>query len=100
MLQPLWEGAGDYRALTEFLQDHLVVLEDYGAPAADIAILHYRLGELRGKQFDQPQEALQHYRKAFDLDPTMLRALYEARQLCLASGDLRAAADPTIGTTS
>jgi len=92
-LQAVWESAGDYAALTEFLQEHVVVLSDYGAASADIAILRYRLGELWGKQFDRPDEALHHYRKAFDLDPSMLRALYEARQICEASGDLRGVAE-------
>ena len=64
------------------------------APAPrQLAVLRYRLGELWSKRFGRSPEALHHYRKAFELDPSLLRAMYEARQLYLADGDMRAAAE-------
>jgi tetratricopeptide (TPR) repeat protein len=57
------------------------------------------------KQFTHTDAALERYRKAFELDPGLLRAMYEARMLLLAKNDLRgacalfekeAAADPDV----
>lgn len=92
-LQALWERAGDYHALTEFLQEHLQTLQHAGAESRQLAILRYRLGELWSKQFNESEAALHHYKKAIELDPTLTRAIYEARQLHAAGGDLRACAD-------
>jgi tetratricopeptide (TPR) repeat protein len=92
-LQALWERGGNYHALTEFLQEHLQTLSHAGAESRQLAILRYRLGELWSKQFNSPDAALHHYKKAIELDPTLSRAMYEARQLHAALGDLRACAD-------
>lgn len=92
-LQALWDTLGEHGKLVEFLQQRLQVLAEHGAPAPEIALSRYRLGELWAKQLGGPAEALHHFRKAFELDPTLLSALYEARQLCVSAGDLRAAAE-------
>jgi tetratricopeptide (TPR) repeat protein len=92
-IEALWEAHGQFPKLAEFLQDQVQVLARLGAGPKQLAVRRYRLGELWSKQFGRSPEALHHYRKAFDLDPSLLRAMYEARQLYLADGDLRAAAE-------
>jgi tetratricopeptide (TPR) repeat protein len=91
--QSLWESQGQHSRLAEYLQEHVQTLSRLGAPVKQLAVLRYRLGELWSKRFGRAHEALHHYRKAVELDPTLLRALYEARQLYLADGDLRSAAE-------
>ena len=92
-LQTLWETQGEFAKLGDFLQDQVQLLSRLGAPHKQIAVLRYRLGELWSKHFGRNPEALHHFRKALELDPSMLRAMYEARQLCLADGDMRAATE-------
>ncbi len=89
----LWEGQNQHERLAAFLQDQLQLLAEHGAAPKQLAVLRYRLGELWGKHLRQPTEALRHYRKALELDPSLLRAMYEARQLHLEQGELRAAAE-------
>ncbi|HEX7479433.1 MAG TPA: hypothetical protein VF331_16640 [Polyangiales bacterium] len=90
-LQALLERGGRLRELTELIAGQVETLEGCGGDPRDIAVLCYRLGELWGKHFDRLDEALAHYRKAYELDPRLLRAVYEARQLQLQRGDRRAA---------
>ena len=92
-LQALLEAGEDWQKLTDFLQEQVQTLPALGAPPSDLAVLRYRLGELWSKQFDSIDEALHHYRRAFEQDPTMVRAIYEARELMIGQGDLRGAAD-------
>jgi tetratricopeptide (TPR) repeat protein len=92
-LQSLWESQNDFAKLAEFLQEQVQALARVGAPQRQLAVLRYRLGEVWSKRFGRIPEALHHYSKALELDPGMLRAMYEARQLHLAEGDTRAAAE-------
>jgi tetratricopeptide (TPR) repeat protein len=92
-LHVLWEGQGEYNKLSDFLHEQLQALGNHGASPKQLAVLRYRLGDLWGKRLERPAQALHHYRKALDLDPGLLRAMYEARQLLIAQGDLRGAAE-------
>ena len=88
-LQALLERSQRWTDLCEVIDEQLRFLEANGGAVQDRAVLQYRLGELFSKQFDRPDLALSHYRNAYELDPRMLRALYEARQIHLRQGDLR-----------
>ncbi len=90
-LQALLARSGRLPELTALVTGQLETLERQNADPRDLAVLCYRLGELWGKHFDRPDEALVHYRRAYDLDPRLLRAVYEARLLLLARGDRRGA---------
>src|SRR5262245_54193535 len=90
-LQALLEGQAQYAKVQGLLEQHAHALAQLGAPTKHIAVLHYRLGELLAKRMRQEDAALQQFRYALELDPTLLRAAYEARQIDLARGDLRAA---------
>jgi tetratricopeptide (TPR) repeat protein len=90
-LQALLERAQRWGELSELIDEQLRLLEAHGGSAQDRAVLQYRLGELFGKQFERPDLALSHYRNAYELDPRLVRAFYEARQLHLQRGDVRAA---------
>ncbi|HEX2677905.1 MAG TPA: tetratricopeptide repeat protein, partial [Polyangiales bacterium] len=91
-LQALLARANRLPELTELITAQLDLLERQKADPRDIAVLCYRLGELWSKHFDRADEALAHYRRAYELDPRLLRAIYEARLLYLARGDRRSAA--------
>src|SRR5690349_849271 len=92
-ISTLWEAQEAYSKLIELLQEHLHAMARVNAPAALLAFVRFQLGELWSKKFQSPDEALHHYRKAADLDPTLTAAYYEARQIHRARGELRAAAD-------
>lgn len=92
-LSALWSSLGDYAKLTELLQEQLHVMMRHDAPATLLAFVRFQLGELWNKQFSSPEEALHHYRKAAELDPTLTAACYEARQIHVARGELRAASE-------
>ncbi|MFI5309216.1 MAG: tetratricopeptide repeat protein, partial [Polyangiales bacterium] len=91
-LHGLWEADRQFQKLAELLHNQIDLHSRQGTAPKQLAVLRYRLGELCAKHLQQPVEALQQYREALELDPSMLRAMYEARQLCIAQGDLRGAA--------
>lgn len=91
-LQALLSRTGRLAELTELITAQLESLERRDADPRDQAVLCYRLGELWGKHFDRAEEALDYYRRAYELDPRLLRAIYEARLSYLALGDRRSAA--------
>lgn len=91
-LQGLLSRTGRLAELTELITAQLETLVQQQADPRDVALLWYRLGELWGKHFERADDALAHYRRAYELDPQLLRAVYEARLLLLAAGDRRGAA--------
>ncbi|HEY2736619.1 MAG TPA: hypothetical protein VGI70_21615, partial [Polyangiales bacterium] len=86
-LQALLERAERWSELVDLIVEQLALLER----PTDRALLQYRLGELYSKQFGRLDTALTHYREAYELDPSLLRAYYEARAIHLEQGDIRAA---------
>src|SRR5262249_4160731 len=91
-LLTLWEGLGAFERLAEFFEPQLQLLAQYGVPGKELALFRYRMGEIKAKQH-APAQALQQYRKAIELDPMLLRAIYEARQILFELGDPRGAAE-------
>lgn len=91
-LQAMLERAGRLPELGELLEAQLEQLDRERAPAKAVAFVHFRLGELFGKRFERPELASSHYRRAYEADPKLLLAVYEARLIALSRGDTRAAA--------
>jgi hypothetical protein len=93
-LQWLLENHGQHQALVEFLQNHIAILESNpGTNLKYLALLKFRLGELWNKRFEFSDLALTCYLDAAQLDPTLLAAIFEAREIYLGNGDLRQAAE-------
>lgn len=104
-LQALLQRGARWTELHEVLESQIDALTRQRADPHLIGLLHYRLGEVLNKQFTHTDAALEHYRLAYEADPSLLRAMYEARVLMLARGDVRAvcalfekeaAADPDV----
>ncbi len=91
-LQALLERSARWPELIEFLEAQLEALSGGRAEPHVLAVLHYRYGEVLRKHQQRNDDALEQYRRAFELDPTLLRAIYESRMLLLERGDIRAAA--------
>ena len=105
-LQALLQRGARWTELHDVLESQIEALTRQRADPHLIGLLHYRLGEVLNKQFTHTDSALEHYRRAYEADPTLLRAMYEARVLLLARGDMHAvcelfekeaAADPDVG---
>jgi hypothetical protein len=92
-ISELWESRGEQSKLIELLQEHIKLMATAGAPAPLLAFVRFQIAELWGKHFNSPEQALHHYRKALELDPALTAACYEARQIHVSRGELRAAAD-------
>lgn len=91
-LQPLLETQGRLDELTQILDQHARALAEHGVDPKRIAPIHYKLGQLSQHYYQSSEHALAQYRYAFELDPALLEAIYDARQVCLDSGDLQLAA--------
>ncbi|MCG8554285.1 MAG: hypothetical protein MJD61_03210 [Proteobacteria bacterium] len=83
-------SGGQPKRLAEFLAG---LLEQASGDDQSLALTHYTLagaykqaGAL-GLQTGANQLALQHYARAYELDPTMLAAMYEAREIRMAQQD-------------
>lgn len=93
-LQWLFENLGQHQALVEFLQNHIAILESNpGTDLKYLALLKFRLGELWNKRFEFSDLALTCYLDAAQLDPTLLAATFEAREIYLGNGDFKQAAE-------
>lgn len=104
-LQGLLQRGARWTELSDLLEQLIEALARQKADPHLIGLLRYRLGEVLNKQFTHTDAALEQYRRAYEADPSLLRAMYEARVLLLARGDLRAvcalfekeaAADPDV----
>lgn len=91
-LQAVYEEAGDQRRLVELLERRVEVMSAGGGPVLDIAALHHRLGEIWEHSWKRADKAVFHYRKAFELDPTLVPAIYAAREIYWQAGNAKAAA--------
>lgn len=91
-LRGLFEDAGETRRLADLLERHGGALAAVGADPRDVALLYHQLGELWEHRFSRVDKAVNHYKKAFELDPTFVAALYAAREIYRAAGNLKAAA--------
>jgi hypothetical protein len=91
-LQTIYEESGDQRRLAELLERRVEALTQAGGAALDIAALHHRLGEIWEHAWKRADKAVFHYRKAFELDPTLVPAMYAAREIYRQAGNVKAAA--------
>ncbi|MDQ3032201.1 MAG: hypothetical protein M3Y87_07285 [Myxococcota bacterium] len=91
-LQAIYEESGDQRRLAELIERRAEALAQAGAEPRDIAALQHRLGEIWEHGFKRADKAIFHYRKAFELDPTLVPAIYAAREIYRQAGNVKAAA--------
>jgi Flp pilus assembly protein TadD len=91
-LEQMLEAAGDSRRLAEQLEKRAEGLVRIGADGREAAALQHRLGELWEHTFSRVDKAILHYRKAFELDATLVPAIYAAREIYRKAGNLKAAA--------
>ncbi|MEZ4337143.1 MAG: hypothetical protein R3B82_10990 [Sandaracinaceae bacterium] len=91
-LRSLFEDSGETRRLAELLEKQGAALASAGADPRDVALLYHQLGEIWEHRFSRVDKAVNHYKKAFDLDPTFVAAIYAAREIYRAAGNMKAAA--------
>jgi tetratricopeptide (TPR) repeat protein len=78
------ESHHDWQGLAEALEQALLAAQDQSVKAG----LHLRLGRLLYGQFLQGVRALKHFQDAFKLNPALLEALTEARNIYWELGKL------------
>ncbi|MFC1464375.1 MAG: hypothetical protein ACFLMY_05950 [Candidatus Brachytrichaceae bacterium NZ_4S206] len=91
-LQGLFEEARELRKLADLLERQGTALARAGAPPRELALLYHQLGELWEHQFARPDQAVAHYRRAYELDPQLVPALYAAREILRQAGNVSGAA--------
>jgi golgin subfamily B member 1 len=92
MVEGILTEADDHQRLVEVLERRATALGAAKGHPAETAALHHRLGQLWQDPLERVDRAVFHYRKAFELDPSLLEAIYAARQIYLSAGNARAAA--------
>ncbi|MFW6051584.1 MAG: hypothetical protein ACODAU_10435, partial [Myxococcota bacterium] len=92
MVEQMLVDSGESQRLVEVLERRATALGAAKTHPAETAALHHRLGQLWEKDLERVDRAVFHYRKAFELDPSLLEAIYAARQIYLSAGNLKAAA--------
>ncbi len=85
------EASGDHRRLLDLLKRQSTALARAG-DARGRAEIELRMGQIYEHQIGRPDQAIAHYRKAFEADPTMVPAIYAAREIYRNAGNLKAAA--------
>ncbi|MBN1652386.1 MAG: hypothetical protein JXA30_01275 [Deltaproteobacteria bacterium] len=91
-LMTFLEGRAEFAKLVEFLDNLIEVLTSTNADSTYLALLCFRLGEIWNKRLQQTEQALNCYRRAIKLDPSLRIAIFEAREICIATRDLVQAA--------
>jgi tetratricopeptide (TPR) repeat protein len=91
-LSSLHESNGDYQRLAETIERHADALSRANIDPRAVAPHHQRLGELWEGTFQRPDKAILHYRRAFELDPMLVPAIYAAREIYRQAGNLKAVA--------
>lgn len=91
-LRGLFEDGGEMRRLAELLERQAAALEQVGGEPREIALLYHQLGELWEHRFTRVDKAVHHYRRAFELDPSLVAAIYAAREIYRQAGNTKAAA--------
>lgn len=91
-LARLLEAIGDPEAYVASLARRARRYANADADPASIAAIHFQIGELWERTLERPDQAVVHYRSAFELDPEHLPAMYATREIYRQSGDLRSAA--------
>lgn len=91
-LRSLFEDSNDTRRLAELLERQAGALAQLGVDPRDVALLYHQLGELWEHRFARVDKAVGHYRRAFELDPGLVPAIYAAREIYRQAGNMKAAA--------
>ena len=91
-LQEMLEELGEHRRLLDLLERRAEALTQANADPRHVAQVHQQIGEVWEHRFQRVDRAIHHYRKAFDLDPTLVQAIYAAREIYRNAGNLKAAA--------
>lgn len=95
-LAELYREKGDHRALVALYERRAKALAPLTAndPARtqQLSMLHEELGRMWSEPpLAQPKKALENYRKAFEVDPAAIAAIYAARELLKAQGEVQEA---------
>ncbi len=91
-LSGVYESSGDFARLAEVIERHADALGRTQADPRMVAGLQHRLGELWETTFQRPDKAILHYRRAFELDATLVPAIYAAREIYRHAGNMKAVA--------
>ena len=91
-LSSLYESNGDFTRLAQLIEVHAEALSRAGTDPRMVAGMHQRLGELWETTFQRPDKAILHYRRGFELDPTLVPAIYAAREIYRRAGNMKAVA--------
>jgi tetratricopeptide (TPR) repeat protein len=91
-LLAIYEEAGDSHRLSALYERRAEALAASGADPRSVAEVQQRLGELWQHMFHRTDRAIVHYRKAFELDATLVPAIYAARDIYQQAGNTKAAA--------
>ncbi|MCB9602804.1 MAG: hypothetical protein H6720_21005 [Sandaracinus sp.] len=90
-LVALLEHRGDTTALLQHLTDRAARLNELG-DRAGLAAVEEQIGRTYEHRLGRPDRAIAHYRKAFEADPSLVPAIYAAREIYRAAGNPKAAA--------
>jgi len=90
-LEEIFEASGDERRLLDLLERRAKSLVDANADPRHAAAVHQQIGEIWEQRLGRVDRAINHYRKAFELDATLVTAIYSAREIYRSAGNLKAA---------
>ncbi|MGZ3417517.1 MAG: hypothetical protein ACXVEE_06600 [Polyangiales bacterium] len=95
-LAGLYREKGDHRALVALYERRAKalagVLNGDPALAQRLSMLHEDLGRLwQEPPLSQPRKAVENFKKAFEVDPSAVSAIYAARELLKAEGNFKEA---------
>lgn len=91
-IEQMLEASGDLTTLVQKLEHRSETLQRAGADPREVATIEQRLGEIWEHTFSRADKAVLHYRKAFELDTTLVPAIYSAREIYRKAGNVKAAA--------
>jgi tetratricopeptide (TPR) repeat protein len=91
-LQGIFEEVGDTRRLLEVLEQRAEALSRAAADPRHVAHVHQEIGQVWEQRMRRVDKAVSHYRKAFELDPSLVTAIYAAREIYRNAGNHKAAA--------
>jgi tetratricopeptide (TPR) repeat protein len=79
-------------AVAEVLERRAEATLHVAGDALGSAAVYLQLGELYEQRFERSDRALLHYRRAWELDPQLVAAIYAAREIYRHAGNFKAAA--------
>jgi len=95
-LAGLYREKGDHRALVALYERRAKALAGVvgndPARLQQLSMLHEELGRMWSEPpLTQPRKAIENYKKAFEIDPQAVSAVYAARELLKAEGNIKEA---------